>query len=264
VAFARSSSACTAGGLPLRTVVVEPEQLRSDGHGDRDLGGTQFRPRPRGPQLRIAGLPDNATVTACASPSVPLTCRTPSSLASSAGRPPAVNQAIFDAYAAWYPGWHVALCCFERSFEAVEPLLWWYEPIDSTRLFAPSLDGHDGKVPHPGAAVDVDHKLVFGSVTKPEGRDAIFTDYTKVAPDRSGLRTELPDDLRALLATKVTGAVFAHRRMPNGDFSLPLAQLAAPDSGCACRLLGPEPEVQRGSAAMPLHRLVIHPERGLA
>ncbi|MGO8993432.1 MAG: hypothetical protein ACLQVI_08880 [Polyangiaceae bacterium] len=147
-----------------------------------------------------------------------------------ANKRPPLNQTIFDAYAAWYSGWHVALCCFERSFEVVDPLLWWYEPIDPTRLFAPSLDGHDGGVPQPGPPVGVDHKLVFGSVTKPEGRDVFFTDYTNVAPDRSGLRTELPDDLRPLLATRVTGAVFADRRMPNGDFSLPIAQLASPDS----------------------------------
>jgi hypothetical protein len=143
---------------------------------------------------------------------------------------PALNQAIFDAYAAWYPGWHVALCCFDRSFEAVEPLLWWYEPIDPTHLFAPALDGHDGNVPQPGAAVNVDHKVVFGSVTKPQGKDVIFTGYTKPAADRRGLQTELPEELRPLLATKVTGASFARKKMPNGDFSLPVTALAAPDT----------------------------------
>jgi hypothetical protein len=150
---------------------------------------------------------------------------------------PAVNQAIFDAYAAWYPGWHVALCCFERALEVVEPLLFWYEPLDPTRLFAPALDGHDGKVPRPGAPVEVDHRLVFGSVTQPEGRAVLFTDFMVLDPHGPGARSELPEHLRPFLATRVTGDFFAHRKMRNGDFSIPVSELAT--QGAVTRVLPP-------------------------
>jgi hypothetical protein len=40
---------------------------------------------------------------------------------------PVLNPALFDAYARWYPGWTVALCCFNnRRARLADTLLWWY------------------------------------------------------------------------------------------------------------------------------------------
>src|SRR5262249_28754470 len=48
---------------------------------------------------------------------------------------PALNPPIFDAYAAWYPGWTVALCCFDNAETAdATPMLWWYRPTNPEEL----------------------------------------------------------------------------------------------------------------------------------
>lgn len=79
-------------------------------------------------------------------------------------RRPRLNPALFDAYAGWYPGWTIALCCFDAAQTMrAEPLLWWYEPLDEQELFLPALDGHDGTVPDLSEPVRADHTLAVGS-----------------------------------------------------------------------------------------------------
>lgn len=77
---------------------------------------------------------------------------------------PRVNQAIFDAYAKFYPSatWQFALCCWNGAVDA-EPMMWWYQPNDPDYLFLPGLDAHDGLPPKLGTQVRVDHSLIVGS-----------------------------------------------------------------------------------------------------
>lgn len=83
-------------------------------------------------------------------------------------RRPAPNRAIFSAYARYYPGWHMALCCYDGAIEA-EPLVFWYEPLFPDRLFAPALDAHDGNPPDLGAKVWRDHYVFFASLRAKRG-----------------------------------------------------------------------------------------------
>jgi hypothetical protein len=94
-----------------------------------------------------------------------------------ANKRPQINQDIFDAYAKWYQGWSIALCCFEAGAEVKpEPMVWWYEPINEEWLFAPGLDGHDGRVPRLDKGVDVYTDIVFGSTIEPAGTPVRYTD----------------------------------------------------------------------------------------
>lgn len=80
----------------------------------------------------------------------------------SPSRRPALNPEIIEAYTRWYPGWAIAVCCFDNN-EAQEgkPLLFSYEPSkqDPEYFFVPTLDSHDGKVPNLTGAVEVDHTI---------------------------------------------------------------------------------------------------------
>jgi hypothetical protein len=126
---------------------------------------------------------------------------------------PALHPKLFDAYAAWYPEWTIALCCFNnRRATLATPLLWWYRPMNPERLFAPALDCHTGKVPDLRATVKVDHAMVFAS---PELAD-------------KGLHVSYEDDIPATVAPfvseRVIGSYF-HKKLPNGDFVCDVADV---------------------------------------
>ena len=133
-------------------------------------------------------------------------------------RRPGVSHALLEWFEATYPGWPVALCCWEGSI-LPEPLLWWYEPKAPTMLFAPALDSHDGNPPKLDAKVRVDHHIAFGSTLTPTPID-----------DRTGhvrYMDDLPEDIASLLPKKVVGGyVGSYHR--NGDFWLNTASLRGP------------------------------------
>jgi hypothetical protein len=128
---------------------------------------------------------------------------------------PEINEDIFAAYDRLYPGWKMALCAWDGTLEA-EPLLWWYEPLDSTRLFMPALDAHDGRPPRIGADVAMDHSVVVGRVTNPFGNQVLFRDA-------------LPKHLTPFLATQVVGRQYDGMSMKNGDFICSMSDLGAGD-----------------------------------
>lgn len=120
---------------------------------------------------------------------------------------PAINQALFDRYAELYPAndWQIALCCWDGAIDA-EPMMWWYEPNDPTRLFLPGLDAHDGKPPSSGP-VDVDHVLVVGSnIRKVPTAQPIY------------FGSSISSDVSPFIASRVNGAEFTNMQLPNGDW----------------------------------------------
>jgi len=117
---------------------------------------------------------------------------------------PALNPALFDAYARWYPNWTVALCCFNnRRAQLAKPLLWWYEPSIPDQLFLPTLDCHTGDVPDLNATVAVDHVIAVGSHRMVGGEPVRY----RSRPPR--VRSYL---LNSVIARPYSG------QSPNGDF----------------------------------------------
>ncbi len=59
-------------------------------------------------------------------------------------------------------GWSFAVCCFssEKPIDA-QPIALEYTPFDSTHLYFPTVDAHDGERPDLSALVDVDHTFIF-------------------------------------------------------------------------------------------------------
>jgi hypothetical protein len=181
---------------------------------------------PRGVQTFDVG---SYTVVLATSPSA-----VPEALAGApTNKRPAVNARVLDAFEELYPGWPLAVCCWDGSFKA-EPLLWWYEPRISDQLFAPALDAHDGQAPRARAMVQMDHHLAFGSTLHPTGETVHYQDDVQVAwaerrvpswlaPYEKGPLDEPPPPgpvaSTGLLPPHVRGTRLTGR-MPNGDFWL--------------------------------------------
>ncbi|MDH3752513.1 MAG: hypothetical protein OEU32_01475 [Acidimicrobiia bacterium] len=119
---------------------------------------------------------------------------------------PAANDELFAWYSRHFAGWPVALCCFDnRDAHHATPMLWWYEPRFPELLFAPAIDAHTGGLPDLDASVDVDHRVVLGTIDGDGGMPVRYSD-------------PLDDDVGSLLPERVVGADFAGSRLPNGDF----------------------------------------------
>jgi hypothetical protein len=125
-------------------------------------------------------------------------------------RRPRSNPAVTDFLVRAYPGWPIAVCCWSGSVDP-EPLLWWYEPLDPSSIFVPTLDSHDGGAPRPGP-VEADHYLCFGSTIRPQGLE----------PVRWSER--IPDAAAQLLPRRAV-ATALRRTLPNGDVRLPVESL---------------------------------------
>lgn len=136
-----------------------------------------------------------------------------------ADRRPALNQEYFDAYAAIYPAndWQLALCCWNGDVDA-EPIMWWYEPNDPTRLFLPGLDAHDGKPPVLDSMVDVDHTLVVGS-NLVGVQSAAHVEFS----------SHIPEHVLPFIASKVIGIELHDQQMINGDWWFNVSLFSAPD-----------------------------------
>ena len=131
-----------------------------------------------------------------------------------ANKRPKVNQALFDKYSELYPDadWQFALCCWDGSVDA-EPMLWWYEPKDSSHLFFPALDAHDGLPPKLGARVQVDHTLVVGS-----------TINGMCSPIPVMFRDTIPETLKPYVARHVAGTIIGDTYLQNGDWRFPVKE----------------------------------------
>jgi len=120
-----------------------------------------------------------------------------------------LNSELMEAYAAWYEGWHVAVCFWSGDIEP-EPIMFTYEPMFRHFLFAPTLDSHTGGVPPRYASLD--HTILFGS--------------------QKGLQvkrqTTTPAHLKPYFSDCVLGFI-PSKHMLNGDYWFPTNQLGLED-----------------------------------
>lgn len=129
---------------------------------------------------------------------------------------PEFSDELLESLAQAYPGWPIAICCFnDADFAAAspDPLFWYYEPLDASRLFAPALDAHDGKPPRPGY-VERDHTIVFGSYRFENSFNIYRDPYFKT----------VPEDKQWVVMRNFVGEADMGRR-PNGDYVMDLGVL---------------------------------------
>jgi hypothetical protein len=151
----------------------------------------------------------------------------------------AANRPLFDFYAAMYPGYAVALCCFDnREARQANPLLMWYTPRDENRFALPAVDCHTGGVPDLRTDVLTDHWVVFGTdEAAPEW--GVPVQYTN-GPSGE-ISTLLPKRFRPqsafeeFLPKRVIGMQFTGWQ-PNGDFVIPYKNVLAGDLSALRRL----------------------------
>lgn len=149
-----------------------------------------------------------------------------------AARRPEPNTNVLAAFERIYPGWPIALCCFDtREMAKPDPLLWWYVPKNKGQLFLPALDAHDGGPPNLDALVTVDHTVMVGSS---EGIERGDHDVPVSFKD------QIPMDVGGFLVNHVTGmrggygdgplqsvdnGAGVQGRAINGDFVIPIADV---------------------------------------
>ncbi|MBI5044379.1 MAG: hypothetical protein HZC02_00425 [Candidatus Levybacteria bacterium] len=119
---------------------------------------------------------------------------------------PSISRDLVNFYTTRFPGWSIALCCFDnREAKQAAPLLMWYTPLESEPgLRLPALDCHTGEVPDVDALVDVDHWVIVSGPDLRMGAPVHYSD--RISPDQ-----------RLYLPTEVIGRSF-RGRIPNGDF----------------------------------------------
>ncbi|CAN5367277.1 hypothetical protein BH11CYA1_BH11CYA1_46100 [soil metagenome] len=137
-----------------------------------------------------------------------------------ADRRPALNADMIKAYTKWYPGWAIAVCCFNNAdAKEAKPLLFSYEPSKQANpddFFVPTLDAHDGKVPDLSARVDVDHTVFVATNDMAANRaTTVYYHDSDVAP---GVAQLLP---KAVIGKVLRGT------MGNGDIIFRRSDLAA-------------------------------------
>jgi hypothetical protein len=166
-------------------------------------------------------------------------------------RRPRLTPELFGFYADTFPGYPVAVCCFDNAdARRAAPLLMWYRPIFADRLTAPALDAHTGGPPDPDGPVQPDHWVIVGLDDAPEDWGAPV--WYRRAP--GALAPFLP---RRVIGREVTGGP-----VRNGDFVISLADARAGRIDRLARLtakgeqvaLTPPPAGERSAAAEPARR----------
>ena len=117
-----------------------------------------------------------------------------------------ISEEFLEGYSKLYPKQPIAVCCWEGQVQT-EPLLWWYEPTDKNKLFAPTMDSHDGNAPDKNAIVEADHIISAGSNLQ------IYT------ANKVKYRDVVPSDIMTLLPLKSFGTKIENSHL-NGDMWL--------------------------------------------
>ncbi len=129
-------------------------------------------------------------------------------------RRPQPNRAIFSTYAKFYPGWHMAMCCYDGAIEA-EPMVFWYESLFPEKLFAPALDAHDGNPPDLARIVSRDHHVFFAAKQAKRG----------IPLEDSRNLSSVPARYRALFVDHFAGIEIQGAPHTNGDFWIDVRDL---------------------------------------
>lgn len=135
-----------------------------------------------------------------------------------------VSADLMAFYAERFPGYAVALCCFDnRDARQANPLLLWYTPHDPNVFRLPAIDCHTGDVPDLNALVQTDHWVILGTDEAPDGwgREVAYGLVPMIrtwgAPPRS---PAVEGPAAGFLPGRVIGRSFTGH-LTNGDFVIP-------------------------------------------
>lgn len=190
--------------LPIPAVSLGPENLIDTRQFPKFIGdilqAAKIPDRSRGLSRSLSLTPDSRakvfdvgsyTIVAAESPEqiTPALERVP------VDKRPDLNEEVLMSFGHNYPGWPILVCCWRGTVKA-EPILVWYEPLNKSQVFVPTLDSHDGTWPRQGK-VQTDHLIALGSTLR---------EY-KVDPRSAPVRYQgnVPAEVKALLPNYVTG-----------------------------------------------------------
>nr|WP_042187624.1 hypothetical protein [Kibdelosporangium sp. MJ126-NF4]CEL18233.1 hypothetical protein [Kibdelosporangium sp. MJ126-NF4]CTQ90536.1 hypothetical protein [Kibdelosporangium sp. MJ126-NF4] len=134
-----------------------------------------------------------------------------------------ISRELMEFYADRFPGYAIALCCFDnREAQQANPLLLWYTPHDTDLFRLPAIDCHTGGVPDLDADVATDHWVILGTDQAAEDWGTPV-DYGLVEVKRKwGAAPRSPavkGPTAGFLPARVIGRSFTgHHR--NGDFTI--------------------------------------------
>ncbi|QQR79317.1 MAG: hypothetical protein IPJ69_07985 [Deltaproteobacteria bacterium] len=117
-----------------------------------------------------------------------------------------ISEAMADFFHTSYPGWSLALCCFNnRELQLMDPIGIIYDSLFPDHIYIPGVDAHDGNPPQLDTYVARDHRLMIGAFDMTQGVEMTL-------PGIGSIRS---------LGVKLKN--FG----PNGDFVVPKADLLA-------------------------------------
>jgi hypothetical protein len=134
-------------------------------------------------------------------------------------RRPKMSDKFLSGIGDLYPDQPIAVCCWDGEIEA-EPLMWWYEPHDTSKLFIPTMDAHDGQPPKKGEHVKTDHIICVGSMDVARGNEVHYSQLDKMEAK-----------VRRFLPKRVHGHKLP-RTMENDDCFVKTAALHPNDGLC--------------------------------
>lgn len=131
---------------------------------------------------------------------------------------PSIHPELMAWYEKVYPGYSIALCCFDnKELVSANPLFWWYKPINEDELFFPAIDAHEGGVPDLSKKVTIDHVLTCSVID--------FSCPEKTT-DVAHLKSSLPTETHKFLPDTIMGKAYQNLdSQMNGDFIIPKSRL---------------------------------------
>ncbi len=123
------------------------------------------------------------------------------------------SKEFINSFQELYPDWPVAMCFWNGKVKA-EPLFWWYEPKDSSKLFLPTFDAH-GDLPkktdkYKLSANKLDHTLMVGStVNKLSDKKRSYLDMA--------MNYLIHEQIGPMLPREIFGVKFKDKAVVNSD-----------------------------------------------
>lgn len=127
-------------------------------------------------------------------------------------------EEMIEFYMAWSPDHSFVLGCFDGTVKPKHPITVAYTPLNKGVLTLPGLDGHDGRVPTPGAPIHRDFRCAFAIQGRRLPHQVEYSDLVSGKP-------WAPSSVAGFADNRYDG--------PNGDYVVPVEALLDGLTGAA-------------------------------